>query len=215
MIKIKTPDQIEMLAASGAILASVMKIITSEAREGVRFSDLDKKAEELMRKSGAEPAFLNYKPGGADKPYPASICTSLNDVVVHGLPSNRKLKSGDILKLDFGVKYKGFYTDAAITIPIGEVSDEAKRLIRATKLALEKAIKVARPGKTLGDIGFEIQSVAESFGFKPIKGLTGHGVGFAVHEEPTIHNYGEKGKGRKLLPGMVLAIEPMFSAGSD
>ena len=215
MIRLKTSDQIQVLAASGVILASVMKAITREVKEGVRLSDLDKMAEELMRKSGAEPAFLNYKPGGADRPYPASICTSLNDVVVHGLPSSRKVKSGDLLKLDFGVKYQGFYTDAAVTIPIGEVSDEAKRLMKATKRALEKAIGIARPGKTTGDIGFEIEKVAKAFGFKPVRGLTGHGVGFAVHEEPTIYNYGEKGKGKKLEPGMVIAIEPMFSAGDD
>jgi methionyl aminopeptidase len=215
MINIRTPAEIKKIAASGSILAEVMKKIIPGIREGTKLSDLDKLTESLIRKAGAKPAFLNYRPAGARKPYAASICTSLNEVIVHGFPNDYKLKSGDVLKLDFGVLYKGFYADAAITILIGEVSAIARRLTEATREALSRAIKKCEPGSTLGDVGLEIENTAKKYGFKSIKGLTGHGIGTKLHEEPEILNYGQKGKGLKLKPGMVLALEPMFSAGTD
>lgn len=215
MIAYRSSEEIEKIAASGKILASVMEEIVKEAKAGVRLKNLDKLAEKLIGESGARPAFLNYKPDGAKHPYRASICTSLNEVVVHGFPSLRALQSGDVLKLDFGVLYDGFYADAAVTILVGSVTPEAQKLAEATRVALKRAIQKAKPGNTLGDIGFEIESTAKRFGFKVIKGLTGHGIGSKLHEDPVIHNYGEKKKGIKLKSGMVLAIEPMFSAGSD
>lgn len=214
-IKIKTLEQVKKIASSGKILALVFKEVVKEAKIGVSLKSLDELASELIKKAGAEPAFLGYKPTGAKKPYGASICASVNDVIVHGFPSNYKLKDGDILKLDFGVKYQGFYSDAAMTIGIGKISNEAANLIKATKEALEEAVLTARPGNCLGDIGFAVLKIAKKYGFKSVKGLTGHGIGKELHEDPTIYNHGKKGEGIELKPGMVLAIEPMLSAGSD
>jgi len=176
---------------------------------------LDDLAYQLIKKAGAEPAFLGYKPSGAKHPYSATICASINDIIVHGFPTDYKLKNGDILKLDFGVKYEGFYSDAAVTIGIGAISKEAENLIKAAENALNEAIKIIKIGNTLGDIGFAISQTAKKYGVKAIKELTGHGVGLKLHEDPTIYNYGEKGKGIKLKPGMVLAVEPMFAISTD
>ena len=214
-MNIKSKEEIEAMAESGRILAEVMEKILKEVETGITLKELDKLTEDLIRKAGAKPAFLNYKPEGAKRPYGASICASLNDVIVHGFPTKYKLKSGDVFKLDFGVLHKGFFTDAAITILIGEASAIARKLVEATKEALERAIRKCEPGNTLGDVGFEIENIAKRNGFKAVKGLTGHGIGRKLHEEPTIHNYGKKGEGMKLEPGMVLALEPMFTLGTD
>lgn len=214
-MNLKSPQEIEAMAASGKILAEVMEEILKGVRAGIALHELDKLTENLIRKAGAKPAFLNYKPEGAKEPYQASICASINDVIVHGFPTKYKLKSGDVFKLDFGVLYKGFYTDAAVTILIGDVSAIAKRLVEATREALYKAIKKCVPGNTLGDIGYEIESMAKINGFKVVRGLTGHGIGRKLHEKPSIHNYGEKGEGLKLQSGMVLALEPMLAVGTD
>ena len=214
-MNIKSKEEIEAMAESGRILAEVMEKILKEVKTGIALKELDKLTEDLIRKAGAKPAFLNYKPEGAKRPYGASICASLNDVIVHGFPTKYKLKSGDVFKLDFGVLHKGFFTDAAITILIGEASAIARKLVEATKEALERAIRKCEPGNTLGDVGFEIENIAKRNGFKAVKGLTGHGIGRKLHEEPTIHNYGKKGEGMKLEPGMVLALEPMFTLGTD
>ncbi len=213
MFNLKTKSEIEIMAEGGKILAQVRDRLAKEAKEGIALRELDELAEKLIREAGAVPAFLGYQPGGAEKPYPASICASLNEVIVHGLPTNRKLKSGDILKIDLGVLYKSFYTDTAITIGIGQISPEAKKLISATKKCLELAIENCQIGKTVGDIGFIINKYARSEGFKVIKGLTGHGIGKRLHEEPTVYNEGREEMGLKIIPGMVLAIEPMLSAG--
>lgn len=204
-----------MIAASGKILAQVFKAVIKEAKIGVSLKNLDELACKLIKKAGAQPAFLGYRPEGAKYSYNASICASINDVIVHGFPTDYKLKNGDVLKLDFGVKYQDFYSDAAATLGIGAISNQAIQLIKATKEALEEAIKAARVGNRLGDIGFAVSKTAKKYGFKPIKGLTGHGIGKKLHEEPTIYNYGKKGEGIELKPGMVLAIEPMFSVGAD
>ncbi|PIV31776.1 type I methionyl aminopeptidase [Candidatus Wolfebacteria bacterium CG02_land_8_20_14_3_00_37_12] len=214
-VKIKTSSEIKSIAASGAILAEVFKKTAKEAKIGTVLKDLDKLAFRLIKESGAEPAFLNYRPNGALKPYPATICASVNNVIVHGLPNDYRLKNGDVLKLDFGVKYNGFYSDAAITIGIGTISPEAGKLIKATKIALEEAIKIAEPGNFLGDIGWVIEKIAKKFGVKTIKELTGHGIGRELHEDPTIYNFGKRGKGIELKSGMVLAIEPMFAVGTE
>ncbi|MEK7657850.1 MAG: type I methionyl aminopeptidase [Patescibacteria group bacterium] len=214
-IKLKSSREIEIIAVSGKILAQVFKAVIKEAKIGASLKNLDELAYKLIKKAGAQPAFLGYRPEGAKHPYNASICASVNDVIVHGFPTDYKLKDGDVLKLDFGVKYQDFYSDAAATLEIGAISNQAVQLIKATKEALEEAVKAARAGNHLGDIGFVVSKIAKKYGFKPIKGLTGHGIGKELHEEPTIYNYGKKGEGIELKPGMVLAIEPMLSAGAD
>jgi len=214
---LKSPKEIKGIKIAGGILAKILKVLAKEAKEGVSTKQLDNLAYQLAKKYGAQPSFLGYRPDAASKPFGASICASINEVVVHGLPNNYKLRSGDVLKLDFGVEYreagKNFFADAAITMGIGKISKEAEFLIKATKLALKKAISVAKPGNTLGDIGYAIERVARENRLSVLKDLTGHGVGLAVHEDPIIYNYGDKGKGLVLKPGMVLALEPMFSTG--
>ena len=215
MISIYTKEQIEKIHQSGKILSQVLKELRKETKEGVSLNYLDSLAYRLTKESGAKPAFLGYRPDAADHAYPASICASLNKVIVHGIPSGYKLKSGDIVKIDFGVNYMGYFSDGAFTVVIGKGAEEVNNLVKGTKKALEEAIKVARPGKRLGDIGWAIEKTANKFNLSVIKGLTGHGIGRHLHEEPTIYNYGTQGHGTELKPGMVLAIEPMFSIGSD
>jgi len=215
LIPLKSPKQIQGIAEAGRILAKILKAVSHEAKVGTKLSDLNKLAYRLTKQEKAQPAFLGYQPDAALKPFGASICASVNEVVVHGFPSDYKLKSGDVLKIDFGVERDGFFADAALTIGIGNISGEARHLIKNTKLALDKAIKIAKPGKTLGDIGWTIEKIAHRNALKVIKGLTGHGIGLKLHEEPTIYNFGEKGKGIELKPGMVLAIEPMLAVGID
>lgn len=211
---IKTEEQIQKIRKAGKILAGVSKEIKKIIKEGVSLKDLNALAENLIIESGAKPEFLGYKPHGAAKAFPASICTSLNDVVVHGIPNNYKLKNSDLLKLDFGVNFEGGIADGAFSVGVGDVSFEVKKLIDATYKALLAGIKECVPGKTVGDIGWAINNCVKRCGFKVVKGLTGHGVGVELHEEPTIFNEGQKNTGIKLETGMVLAIEPMVSAGS-
>jgi len=212
-VLIKTQEQIKKIRISGKILASVAKELKKNIFEGVALKDLDVLAKKLIREAGAEPAFLGYQPHGADHPFPASICASLNEVVVHGIPNKYKLKSGDILKLDFGVSYQGFITDSAFTVGVGEISKEAQKLMDVTRHSLMLGIKECRPGKTLGDIGWAINDYVQRNGFKVVKGLCGHGVGIELHEEPSVFNEGQKNTGLQLKPGMILALEPMVSAG--
>jgi methionyl aminopeptidase len=212
-VLIKTQEQIKKIKVSGKILASVAKELKKNIAVGVMLKDLDILARKLMEEAGAEPAFLGYQPHGADHPFPASICASLNEVVVHGVPNKYKLKSGDILKLDFGVSYQGFITDSAFTVGVGEISKEAQKLMDVTKHSLMLGIKECRAGKTLGDIGWAINDYVQRNGFKVVKGLCGHGVGIELHEEPSVFNEGQKNTGLQLKPGMVLALEPMVSAG--
>ena len=214
-ITIKTEKEIEILKEGGKILAEVLRELAKLSagwRTGVSTGFLEKKAREMILASGAEPAFLNYHPTFLEKPYPAALCASLNNVVVHCVPSDEiVLKEGDILKLDLGVKYKNLFTDAAVTVGIGKLTEEKQKLIDVTKKALELAIYEVKPGNHIGDIGFAIENYVESNGFYVIEILVGHGVGHAIHEEPNVPNYGKKGQGPILKPGMVLAIEPMVS----
>ncbi len=195
------------------ILARVAGEVAAVSKEGVVLEDLDALAEKMIREAGAEPAFLGYLAPGSDKRYPASICASVNEVVVHGLPTKRKLRDGDLLKIDFGVLYKGFYTDTALTVGVGKISPLAEKLIRATREALALAIEECHIGKAIGDISWVIGNYAKKNGFSPAKGLTGHGIGKNLHEDPSVFNEGVKGKGLKLEEGLVIAVEPMFSAG--
>jgi len=215
MILLKNNKDIEMLKQSGSILVEILNVLVSESKAGVALKSLDIQAQRLIRKYGAKPSFLGYKPQGAHKPYNAAICTSVNDQIVHGLPSDYVLKDGDILKIDIGINYKNYFTDAAVTLGIGKISEQASKLIEITRNALEKAIAVCLAGNHLGDIGWTIEQYVLANGFKVIKGLTGHGVGFALHEEPTVYNYGKKGEGMELKPGLVIAIEPMASIGTS
>lgn len=208
---IKTPEEIERIRQSGKILARVLRRLKNEVKVGIRLADLDILAREIIEEAEATPAFLGYRSEGARYPFPYAICTSVNEVIVHGRPSDYKLQSGDILKIDLGLNWQGGFTDAAVTIPIGKVEKDAQKLIKATKRALEEAIRAIKPGKTVGDIGFAVHRTVTASGFKVIEGLTGHGVGLEVHEDPVIYNFGKPATGMKVKEGMVLAIEPMTS----
>ena len=210
---IKTDEQIKLIRIAGKILASVAQKVKESIKVGVSLKELDQLAEKLIREAGAKPTFLGYQPYGAAKPFPNAVCASLNEVVVHGVPTSYKLKSGDLLKLDFGVTYQGYIADGAFSVGVGKITKTAKDLMEATKNALSVGIKECRAGKTLGDVGWAISHYVESLGFKVVKGLTGHGVGKELHEDPPVFNEGQKNTGLELKPGMVLAIEPMVSAG--
>ncbi|MCP6720395.1 MAG: type I methionyl aminopeptidase [Patescibacteria group bacterium] len=215
MIRLKKENDLRVLRTSGRILASVLQKLEEETKEGIELIYLDKLARRLIKKAGAKPAFLGYKPEGGTKLYPAAICTSVNEQIVHCLPSEYVLRKGDVLKIDFGVDYQGYITDSAVTVGIGELTGKAKELVDITKETLEKAIEECRPGKHTGDIGWMIEKTVKGAGFHVIKNLTGHGVGFELHEDPTVYNYGNRGEGVKLVPGLVLAIEPMVSVSSS
>ena len=212
---IKTAKEIKKIAVAGKILAATAKKLLSEVRVGLTLKDLDEMAFKLITEAGAKPAFLNYRPEGAKKPYPCSICASVNEVVVHGQPTSYSIKDGDVLKLDMGVLYDGWNADAAWTIGVGRISPEAKKLMEVAKKALQLAINECKPGKTLGDIGYAISRYVRRNGFFTLRGLTGHGIGRELHEEPTVLNEGRRGEGMELRPGMVLAIEPMIAIGTD
>ena len=214
MIRLKTKKEIEGIRQAGVLLAEILAELEHRVQRGVELAALDAFAEKSFRDADAEPAFLGYKPEGAARPYPASICASLNDVVVHGIPSKKALQEGDVLKIDLGVRYRGFVADAAISLCIGTPQERTTLLLAATKQALEAAIRACVPGKRLGDIGFAVETTVKRDGFSVIRGLTGHGVGLKLHEDPVVLNYGEQGTGLELKPGLVLALEPMVSAGS-
>lgn len=210
---IKSDKQIEKIRKSGAILSSVLKELTKRVGPGVKPIDLDILARELIDKAGGTPAFLGYKPEGALHPFPFALCSSVNEIIVHGRPSDEPLKERDIITLDLGVDWQGGISDAATTVAIGEITKGTQHLLELTKQALNKGIEQVKPGKTVGDIGHAIEKTAELGGLKIIDGLTGHGVGEKVHEDPIIYNFGEPNTGMELEPGMVIAIEPMISTG--
>jgi len=214
MVELKNEKDLQGLRASGKILSRLLQILKKEVKSGIELKYLDEMAQKFLKEVGATSAFLGYKPEANSKPFPATICTSVNEQVVHGLPSDYILKPGDILKIDAGINYQNYITDAALTIGIPPISKTAKKLIKTTALALEKAISQCWPEKRLGDIGWAIESTIGKTNFKIIKSLTGHGVGFELHEEPVVYNYGRPATGLKLKQGMVLAIEPMLSVGS-
>ena len=214
MVTFKTPEEIAVMAEGGAILARVLKRLEAETKPGAITIDLDTMARKLIVDAGAKPAFLHYRPAGARKAYPYTLCVSVNDVVVHGQPSTYKIREGDVVSLDLGLKYHGLYLDAAITVAVGDVDKQGKKLIEVTRDALAAGVKAAKPGNTLGDIGYAIQKTIEKNKFSVVDGLTGHGIGQALHEDPTVFNFGRKGHGEKLQAGMVLAIEPMVAIGS-
>lgn len=203
------------LIEAGKRLAAVLRALRAKVAPGVTAEELDDTAEQLIRAKGDEPSFLGYTPESARRPYPATLCVSINDEVVHGIPneSAKMLKEGDIVGLDLGLTHNGIIVDAAITVPVGKASGETKKLLDATERALLKGIAAAVPGKHVGDISHAIQKEIEHAGFKVVKELGGHGVGDLVHEEPFIPNFGRSGKGELLKEGMVLALEPISTAG--
>jgi methionyl aminopeptidase len=214
---IKNKKEIEILRGCGKKLAKILASIIREARPGISTYDLDKVGEELIIRSGGTPSFKGYRIKETRIPYPCSLCTSINDEVVHAIPrKNIILKEGDIIGLDIGMLWPakdGLYTDMAVTVGVGEISSEAKRLIQGTKEALEIGIASVWSGVKVGDIGFAIQTHLEKYGFGIIRDLAGHGVGHEVHEPPLIPNFGRPGTGAEILEGMVIAIEPMATLG--
>jgi methionyl aminopeptidase len=213
MISLKNYEEIEIMALAGKKLAEVVFLLKKEIKPGIKTKILDELAYKLIIERGAYPAFLNYAPSYNNKPFPASLCVSVNDTIVHGLPSDYILQPGDVVKLDIGLKYNGFYADMAETIGIPPLGKDEERLIIGTKEALQEAIKLLKPGNTLGDIGYKIESIAKKYNLSVAEKLTGHGIGRNLHEDPYVLNVGKKGEGLKLRSGMVLAIEPMFILG--
>lgn len=208
MLTLKTKQEIFAMRKSGKVTAAVLALVAELAKPGITTGELDRRAEDLIRSMGAEPAFKGYMG------YPNTLCTSVNDEVIHGIPGSRVLTEGDILSVDTGAVLDGYYSDAAVTVPIGKVSEEASRLIEATKKCLELGIMAARAGARLGDIGNAVQKEAESSGFSVVREYVGHGIGSKMHEPPNVPNYGEAGTGMKLTAGMTIAIEPMVNQGS-
>ncbi len=207
MISIKTKKEINTIKEGGMILAEIMEKLRDQVQPGLRTEELERASKALIFNSKAEPAFLNYQG------FPATLCASLNSQIVHAVPSSYALKEGDILSLDLGVKYKGYYTDMAITVGVGEIDFEERRLLKATRKSLKMAIQKAKVGNTFGDIGNTVQRHIESQGFSVIRDLCGHGIGKILHEDPQILNYGQRGKGEEIKEGMVFCVEPMASMG--
>ena len=205
MVSLKTQEEIKIIAEGGRILASVLKELEKMVKPGVTTIELDRAAEALILSAGAKPAFKGYAG------FPYALCASINENIVHGYPSSKALKEGDLIKLDLGVLYKGYNTDSAITVPVGDVSFEARRLVNVTKKALRLGIKKAKIGNTIGDIGNTIQRFVEDQGFGVVRDLCGHGIGKEVHEDPKVPNYGKRQGGEKLVEGMVICIEPMVT----
>lgn len=208
-IMIKTPQEIEKMRRSGGVVRDVLEAVRVLVKPGATTLDLENAAEAKMKELGAVSAFKGYRG------YPCVLCTSLNEEVVHGIPSKqRMLREGDIVSIDCGVVVDGYYGDSAITVAVGEVvSPQTKRLLDVTKASLERAIAIVKPGATLGDIGAAVQELVEADGFSVVRDFVGHGIGTHMHEDPQVPNYGRRGQGTKLRPGMVLAIEPMVNVG--
>lgn len=207
LIKLKNKDEIVLLRRAGRVVASVLKEASCFVRPGVSTADLDRLCEQLIRQQGGEPVFIGYRG------YRHATCISVNEEVVHGIPGRRILQEGDIVSLDIGVALNGYCGDTAATFPVGKISAKAEKLLRAGREALKAAIRQARPGKHLGDIGHAVSAVGEKYGYGVVRDLYGHGIGRDLHEDPLIPNYGEPGEGPELRPGMVLAIEPMLNLG--
>lgn len=214
---IKTKEEIEIMREGGKRLAEVLSKVSEVVSPGVDVKELNDLAEKLIREGGDEPSFLGYTPAGANRPYPSTLCASINDEVVHGICGEEEkiLKEGDIVGLDLGLKHKGLFVDMAVTAPVGEIKEEDQKLINITKEALQVGIKKARAGGTVGDIGHAIEQFVGPHGYSMPIELGGHGVGKKVSESPYVANFGQKGEGEKLSPGMTLAIEPMLNRGDS
>ena len=208
MIVCRSAAELERMRAAGRLVGEVLTALTPRVAPGVTTAELDEIAEKMITDAGAIPAFKGYHG------YPATICASINEEVIHGIPSGQRvLREGDVLSIDVGASLEGYFGDSAITLPVGQVSEEAARLLTVTEEALYKAIDVAKPGGRVSDIGHAVQKHVEAYGFSVVREFVGHGIGQRMHEEPQVPNYGEAGRGPRLAEGMVLAIEPMVNAG--
>ena len=207
-VTIKSPQEIEAMRKAGRVVARVLDVVAEAAAPGMRTRDLDVLAAAEIKRCGAEPAFLGYRG------FPATICVSVNDEIVHGIPGDRVIREGDLLKADAGAVVDGLYADAAVTLLIGAVTTGARRLVEATEGALSAAIELVRPGTRLGDIGATVQHYAEGQGFSVVREYVGHGIGRALHEDPAVPNFGTAGRGFVLKEGMAIAIEPMLNVGT-
>jgi methionyl aminopeptidase len=208
MIIPKTEAEVAIMRRAGIVVAETIEALRRAVRPGVTTADLDRVAAREIRARGAAPSFLGYRG------FPATICTSVNDEIVHGIPGPRRLREGDLVKLDVGAVVEGFHADSAVTIPVGEPSPEAAKLVETTERALWAGLAECREGRRLGDVGAAVQTVAEGAGFSVVREYVGHGIGRSLHEEPPVPNYGVPGKGLRLTAGLVLAVEPMVNAGS-
>jgi len=214
MISIKNNYEIELMRYGGRIGALVIQELVDYLKPDISTFEINKMTEKLLTKYGVEPAFKNYAPFGRKK-YPAAICVSINEEIVHGVPSEKKIKNGDLVSLDLGIKYKNYYTDLATTVGVGKINESDKLLLKATKEALDKVIQFLKAGIRLGDVGFLIQKTIESYNFSVVRDCVGHGIGKEIHEEPSVPNYGQPGKGFVLKEGMTIAVEPMACQGSS
>jgi methionyl aminopeptidase len=205
----KSWDELLKMQRACSIVVDTLGVLAEAAQPGTTTGDLDQIARQCIERAGARPAFLGYRN------YPATLCISVNDEVIHGIPGKRKLREGDIVGLDLGCVVDGYYGDSARTVAVGRASDEARQLMRVTEEALHLAIAQCTPGRRVGDLGHAVQSHAEGHGYSVVRGYTGHGIGTKLHEEPQVPNYGTPGKGRRLVAGMCLAIEPMVNMGGD
>lgn len=212
MIELKTAAEVEKMRKPAKLVAEILAVLRGMVRPGITTAELDRTAERMIERGGARSAFKNYRVGNAV--FPAVLCVSINEQVVHGIPSNRVLREGDIVSLDFGVSIDGYYGDAAVTVPVGGIDEDSRRLIETTERSLYAGIENLRPGCRLGDVGAAVQQVAEAEGFSVVRDFVGHGIGRSLHEEPQVPNFGTPGKGRALKAGMVIAIEPMINMGT-
>lgn len=207
-VELKSPKEIAVMRQAGAIVADTLMLLSAAAKAGVSTLELDGLARAELSRRGAKPAFLGYRG------FPASLCVSINSEVVHGIPSaKRRIKDGDLVSLDFGCVVQGFFADAAVTVGVGTITEQARRLIDVTRQSLEKAIAAMRPDARLGDVSWAVQRHVEAAGFSVVRDFVGHGIGRALHEDPPVANYGKAGTGLRLAPGMVLAVEPMVNMG--
>jgi len=213
MVRIKTKREIELIRESCGIVAEVLRLVAAKIQPGVTTLELDRLAEEYIRSSGAIPAFKGYGSNKANL-FPGTLCASVDDVVVHGIPSKRTLREGEILSVDVGVKKEGYFGDGAATFAVGKISEEKQRLMDATKESLAKGIEAAVVGNKVHDVSYAVQQYVEERGYSVVRDLVGHGVGLELHEEPAVPNFGKPGTGMKLQEGMTLAIEPMVNAGA-
>lgn len=213
MIKLKSEKDINKLAEGGKILSSILDALEAEVKTGAIPKELDKKAQQLIIDAGCIASFLNYAPSGHN-PYPAALCVSVNDAIVHGLPGSTPLKEGDVVGIDLGLIYEGkYFLDSARTVGVGNVTSNLAKLIAVTKESLQRGISATKIGNRIGDVSSAIQTYVENEGFQVVRQLVGHGVGYAVHEPPQVPNFGEPGTGEKIKKGLVLAIEPMVTIG--
>jgi methionyl aminopeptidase len=213
VIELKSRSEVEKMRRASGVVSAILSELEGMVAPGVTTKFLDREAEKLIKKHGAKPAFKNYQVG--PNVFPAVLCVSVNEEIVHGIPSGRKLVDGDIVSLDFGVVFEEFFGDSAVTVPVGKIDEESRRLIETTERCMYAGIEQLRPGKRLGDVGAAVQEVAEREGYGVVRDFVGHGIGRALHEDPQVPNFGVSGRGQALRAGMVLAIEPMINLGTS